>query len=142
MDTKRDGVLDFEEYVSAVALFRVGTTEDKIKLLFLMYEPATKTGALPREHFRLMLVDALMLAQREDVVPDDWLADQLELSQGMVEMALCQYTSSGGAAAVPNGTDKEQGGPGKMDLTEFVSFVKVEGSIQGLLNFLPSVIDV
>ena len=31
MDTKKDGVIDFEEFVSAVALFRIGTTEEKIK---------------------------------------------------------------------------------------------------------------
>ena len=31
MDTKRDHVIDFEEYVCAVALFRIGSTEDKIK---------------------------------------------------------------------------------------------------------------
>jgi hypothetical protein len=31
MDSKRDQVIDFEEYVCAVALFRAGSTEDKIK---------------------------------------------------------------------------------------------------------------
>jgi hypothetical protein len=31
MDTKKDGELDFEEFVSAIALFRVGTNEEKIK---------------------------------------------------------------------------------------------------------------
>ena len=31
MDSKRDQVIDFEEYVCAVALFRIGSTEAKIK---------------------------------------------------------------------------------------------------------------
>lgn len=31
MDAKRDSVIDFEEYVCAVALFRIGSTEEKIK---------------------------------------------------------------------------------------------------------------
>ena len=31
MDFKRDQVIDYEEYVCAVALFRIGSTEDKIK---------------------------------------------------------------------------------------------------------------
>jgi hypothetical protein len=47
IDTKKDGVVDFEEYVAAVALFRVGTTEEKIKVLYMMYEPS-KAGYLMR----------------------------------------------------------------------------------------------
>ena len=31
MDSKKNQVIDFEEYVCAVALFRAGSTEDKIK---------------------------------------------------------------------------------------------------------------
>lgn len=31
MDSKKDNVLDFEEYLCAVALFRAGSTEEKIR---------------------------------------------------------------------------------------------------------------
>ena len=31
IDTKKDNVIDFEEYVCAVALFRIGSTEEKIR---------------------------------------------------------------------------------------------------------------
>lgn len=31
IDTKKDGILDFEEYTCAVALFRTGNTEDKLR---------------------------------------------------------------------------------------------------------------
>jgi hypothetical protein len=31
VDSKKDGLIDFEEFLSAVALFRVGSIEDKIK---------------------------------------------------------------------------------------------------------------
>ena len=31
IDTKKDNVIDFEEYVCAVALFRIGNTEEKIR---------------------------------------------------------------------------------------------------------------
>jgi Ca2+-binding EF-hand superfamily protein len=31
IDTKKDDVIDFEEFLCAVAVFRLGTTEDKIK---------------------------------------------------------------------------------------------------------------
>jgi hypothetical protein len=31
VDLKKDNLIDFEEYVCAVALFRVGTTDDKIR---------------------------------------------------------------------------------------------------------------
>lgn len=30
-DTKKDGVIDFEEYLCAIALFRLGTADEKIK---------------------------------------------------------------------------------------------------------------
>lgn len=30
-DTKKDGVIDFEEYLCAIALFRLGSADEKIK---------------------------------------------------------------------------------------------------------------
>jgi len=123
MDTKKDGVLDVEEYISAVALFRVGSTEEKIKVLFAMYEPI-KEG-LPREQFRCMLVDATLVTIKNNNVQEDWLEDQRELSGAMVDMALQQFASS----------------TTHMDVHEFINFVKVEGAVQALLFFLPSLID-
>ena len=38
MDAKRDNVIDFEEYVCAVALFRIGSTEEKIKSELQMFQ--------------------------------------------------------------------------------------------------------
>ena len=159
MDTKRDGVLDFEEFLSAVALFRCGSTEEKIKVLFLMYEPSAKTGHLMREQLRQLLVDALMVAQRQDVSlaqTEEWIQDQAELSQGLVEMALAQFASAGSQQqqqpqqqqqqqqlqqSAPDGKGGGGTTAGALDLSEFVAFVSLEGSIQGLLGLLPTVID-
>jgi Ca2+-binding EF-hand superfamily protein len=44
VDTKCDNRIDFEEYVCAISLFRVGTKEDKVRLLFLMYDEGQKNG--------------------------------------------------------------------------------------------------
>lgn len=127
LDSKRDGYLDFEEYVSAIALFRVGTNEEKIKALFMMYEP-TKSY-LQRENLRYLLVDATLSVQKENTIgialQEQWIEDMKDLSIGMVEMAMNQFSSQ----------------DGKLDFQEFVAFVKVESSIQGLLNLLSNVID-
>lgn len=135
IDTKKDGVIDFEEYLSAIALFRIGTTEEKIMLLFLMYEPQ-KNGFLLSDNLRQMLVDATIIIQKNE--PSDykdkknqleqlehWIHEQLEISTCMTEMALQQFAQQ----------------QGKITLSEFISFVKVEGSIQQLLNKLPQLID-
>lgn len=127
MDTKKDGLIDIEEYVSALALFRVGSNEEKIKVLFLMYEPS-KNGTLPKDNFRQLLVDATLAVQKEDfdvAVTEVWLRDQADLADGMADMALQQFASQ----------------EGRIDLQEFISFVKVEGSVQGLLQLLPSIIE-
>jgi hypothetical protein len=68
IDSKKDNVIDIEEYISAIAMFRVGTLDEKIRgrcyckrlyrclaycwntllsVLFMMYEPA-KGGILTR----------------------------------------------------------------------------------------------
>jgi hypothetical protein len=31
MDSKKDNVIDIEEYISAIAMFRIGTLEEKIR---------------------------------------------------------------------------------------------------------------
>ena len=152
MDVKKDGVVDFEEFLCAVALFRVGSTEDKIKVLFLMYEPSAKSGCLMREQLRLLLVDSLILAQRQELplqLLQSWIEEQHELSQGMVDMALFQYSSEGASiSAAAAGVDKRGDGgssvgdAGRLDLAEFATFVALEGSIQGLLSFLPQILDI
>jgi Ca2+-binding EF-hand superfamily protein len=153
IDVKKDGLVDFEEFLCAVALFRVGSNEDKIKVLFLMYEPSAKTGCLMREQLRLLLVDSLLLAQRGQELPlpllQSWIEEQQELSQGMVDMALFQYSSEGvSISAAAAGVDKRGdggssvGGDGRLDLAEFATFVALEGSIQGLLSFLPQILDI
>ena len=135
IDTKRDGVVDFEEYLSAIALFRVGSTEEKIMLLFLMYEPQ-KNGYLLGENLRLMLVDATIVIQKNEPTDhkekknhldqlEHWIHEQLEISTCMTEMALQQFAQQ----------------QGKISSSEFTSFLKVEGSLQQLLVKLPQLID-
>jgi len=114
-----------------------------------MYEP-NKTGYLMREQLRKLLVDALMVAQRQDVPlaqAEQWIQEQSELSQGMVDMALMQFSSSSEAdAAAAAKAVAATGGAagtvgGSLSLAEFISFVALEGSIQGLLGLLPSIVD-
>ncbi len=128
MDGKKDNVIDFEEYVCAVALFRIGTTEEKIRVLFMMYEPF-KGMHLQKENVRRLLVDSTIAIQKESVpvgTLEQWIQDQLELSECMADMALQQFSAQ----------------DAKLDLQEFIAFVKVEGSVQGLLLLLPDAIDI
>lgn len=93
----------------------------------MMYEP-TKAGVLTREGFRQMLVDAMMAVQEGTVqlsLVEDWIEEQREISGGMADLALQQFAAQ----------------DGKLDLTEFVSFVKVEGSVQALLHELPRIFE-
>jgi Ca2+-binding EF-hand superfamily protein len=127
IDGKKDNVIDFEEYVCAVALFRIGTTEEKIRVLFLMYEPF-KGLHLTKESVRKLLVDATVAIQKEDIhvaTLELWIQEQMELSECMADMALMQFSAQ----------------DGKLELQEFITFVKVEGSVQGLLLQLPDAID-
>jgi Ca2+-binding EF-hand superfamily protein len=135
IDTKRDGLIDFEEYISAIALFRIGTTEEKIMLLYLMYEPQ-KNGYLLGENLRLMLVDATIVIQKNEPTDykdkknhldqlEQWIHEQHEISTCMTEMALQQFAQQ----------------QGKISSSEFISFLKVEGSLQQLLVKLPQLID-
>mmetsp|Transcript_18577 Transcript_18577/g.17896 ORF Transcript_18577/g.17896 Transcript_18577/m.17896 type:complete len:200 (+) Transcript_18577:238-837(+) len=127
VDLKKDNLIDFEEYVCAVALFRVGTTDDKIRVLFLMYEPFKGTHLL-RENLKKLLVDSTIAIQREAVPAstlETWINDQADLSDCMTDMALQQFAST----------------EAKLDLREFIAFVKVEGSLQGLLLLLPCIFD-
>ena len=77
-----------------------------------------------------------------------WIEEQRELSQGMVDMALYQYSAEGGSVLGGGNGDKRSDGSsalgdgGKLDLAQFANFVSLEGSIQGLLSMLPQVLDV
>ena len=66
-DTKKDNVLDFEEYISAICFFRINSTEDQIKMLYIMYDGGKSSGGLNRDNFRKLLVDATIISQREDI---------------------------------------------------------------------------
>ena len=95
MDGKKDNVLDFEEYVCAVALFRIGTTEEKIRVLFLMYEPF-KGLHLQKESLRRLLVDATVAIQKEEVpvaTLELWILEQIELSECMADMVTLLFFS-------------------------------------------------
>ena len=94
MDGKKDNVLDFEEYVCAVALFRIGTTEEKIRVLFLMYEPF-KGLHLQKESLRRLLVDATVAIQKEEVpvaTLELWILEQIELSECMADMVTLRFS--------------------------------------------------
>lgn len=126
IDTKKDGYIDYDEFACAVALFRIGGTEDKIKFLYLMYEP--KNGILPRDNLRTLLIDALLSVQDDSNplhVMEKWMSDQMELTDGMTDLALQQYAAN----------------PSRMDFNEFLSFIKIEGTIQTLLQKISMLID-
>ena len=96
MDGKKDNILDFEEYVCAVALFRIGTTEEKIRVLFLMYEPF-KGLHLQKESLRRLLVDATVAIQKEEVpvaTLELWILEQIELSECMADMVTLIFCHS------------------------------------------------
>eukprot|EP01031_Cornospumella_fuschlensis_P037941 gene37941-46094_t len=120
LDYKKDGVLDYEEYISAIALLRKGTIEDKAKLLLNMYDGSKNGGYLLKESLKQLLVDATLCMQKQHVnLPqlEEWLANIKQLSDALVEAALLQYSSTG-----------------RMDLQEFTNFLKVEGTVQSMVG--------
>lgn len=124
-DLKKDGVLDIEEYTCSMALFRFGSLEDKCKLLFGMYDAAKTGGCLNKDSLRQLLVDATVCLQKQDASLgnlETWIAGLKPLSEAMVESALLQYSLSGAQ---------------RLDLTEFLCFLKVESTLQGMLARLP-----
>jgi hypothetical protein len=128
MDMKKDNVLDLEEYLRSVALFRLGTVEDQIKLLYLMYDGSKSGGCLTRENFRQMLLDASVCTQKEEIAVDVlevWLADLSLLSDAMVQTAMVQFSSHSN----------------KLDVQELTAFVKMESSVQGLIPLMQALID-
>eukprot|EP00598_Pedospumella_elongata_P008564 CAMPEP_0184995712 /NCGR_PEP_ID=MMETSP1098-20130426/53720_1 /TAXON_ID=89044 /ORGANISM="Spumella elongata, Strain CCAP 955/1" /LENGTH=123 /DNA_ID=CAMNT_0027522015 /DNA_START=21 /DNA_END=389 /DNA_ORIENTATION=+ len=51
-DTKRDGVIDFEEYLCVVTVFRAGGAEEKMKCIYIMYEGIKSGGSMTKDNFR------------------------------------------------------------------------------------------
>ena len=112
IDSKRDGVIDFEEFVPFIVLFRIGNNEEKCRVLFNMYEP-NKNGQILKDNLRSLLVDSTIAVQKNIIAGpslEEWIADQKELSVTMTELVLMQFASQ----------------EGKLDFNEFVNFVKVE----------------
>jgi hypothetical protein len=50
LDIKKDGVIDFEEYLCAVTVFRSGTLDDKAKCKFLSYSRSVSSDHFIRRH--------------------------------------------------------------------------------------------
>eukprot|EP01041_Mallomonas_annulata_P008206 gene8206-16877_t len=128
IDTKKDNVLDFEEYVCAMGLFRFGSLEDKSRLLFLMYLPSKGGVNLLRENLRSLLKDANAVQQQnETALPtyESWIEDMNEIVDGMADMVLTQYAS----------TDN------RLTFSEFCAFVKVDGTVQSLMGTIGALIE-
>eukprot|EP01039_Chlorochromonas_danica_P006578 gene6578-7268_t len=131
-DMNKDGMLDVEEYVCAVALFRFGSLDEKCRFLLAMYDSAkggSSGGAIVRESLRQLLVDATVLANKRVVAlssQEDWIASLKPLSEAMVETVLFQYAT---------------GAANKLDFGEFVNFLKVESTVQGLLGTIPVILN-
>lgn len=128
IDAKKTGAIDFEDFLRAVALFRLGTVDDQIKLLYIMYDGSKSGGNLTKDNFKQMLVDATVCSQKEEVAIDMlemWLADIQLLSEAMVQTALVQFSSH----------------PTKMDVAELTAFVKIESTVQALIPLVQAVID-
>ena len=128
MDIKRRHSIDVEEFVRTVALFRLGTLEDKIKLLYLMYDGSKSGGCLTRDNFRQLLLDACVCTPKEEIpceTLESWLEDLSLLSDAMVQTAMVQFGSH----------------YNKLDVQEFTAFVKMESSVQGLIRLLQGLID-
>lgn len=123
LDSKKDNVIDIEEFVCGVALFRDGDVQELVKILYFMYE--SKTGGMTKESLRQLLVDSMLINRKDDISPilmESWIQEQYDLSDGMAELALYQYASN----------------LKSIDLNEFKSFFGIEGNLQNLLRILTS----
>lgn len=128
IDTKKDGVIDFEEFICASSLMKFGNPEEKVKLLFVMYSSVKQPGMLTRLNLQEMLRDSNASAQSASVPlasMETWIEDMLEVLETMVDMAILQYG----------------GGTDRLLFPEFFAFAKVEGSVQGLLSAIGNVLD-
>jgi Ca2+-binding EF-hand superfamily protein len=95
VDSKKDALIDFEEYLCALALFRFGTVDEKMKLLFILYEPTQKgiNGYIPRDVLCKLLRDSLQPAEsngESSKYYEEWSRNLVELIEGMADMVLVQ----------------------------------------------------
>ena len=82
IDQDGNGFISFREFLNMIVIFAKGSPEDKIKLMFDMYD-VDKSGQLSREEFRKML-KAMMELVNASVSPDqmDGLIDSMFTSAG------------------------------------------------------------
>ena len=82
IDQDGNGFISFREFLDMIVIFAKGSPEDKIKLMFEMYD-VDKSGQLSREEFRKML-RAMMELVNASVSPDqmDQLIDSMFASAG------------------------------------------------------------
>lgn len=128
IDTKKDNVIDFEEFLCASSVIKFGNPEERVKLIFVMYSNGKQPGILSSLSLQDMLQDCNASAQPATVPlanMERWLNDMKEILETMVDMVLLQYGA----------------GTGRLLFPEFFAFAKVEGSIQGLLSTIGSVLD-
>jgi Ca2+-binding EF-hand superfamily protein len=95
IDIKKDGVIDFEEYLCALILLRFGSPEEKLKLLFLMYDPYKGiNGYLTKESVKCLLIDAmssgLNRSSESSKFYDEWSENLEELPETMTDMVFFQ----------------------------------------------------
>ena len=82
IDQDGNGFVSFREFLNMIVIFAKGSPEDKIKLMFEMYD-VDKSGELSRDEFRKML-KAMMEMVSATVSPDqmDGLIDSMFTSAG------------------------------------------------------------
>ena len=82
IDQDGNGFISFREFLNMIVIFAKGSPEDKIKLMFDMYD-VDKSGQLSRDEFRKML-KAMMELVNASVSPDqmDGLVDSMFTSAG------------------------------------------------------------
>ena len=82
IDKDGNGFISFREFLNMIVIFAKGSPEDKIKLMFDMYD-VDKSGSLSRDEFRKML-KAMMELVNASVTPDqiDGLIESMFTSAG------------------------------------------------------------
>jgi len=82
IDQDGNGFVSFREFLDVIAIFSRGSPEDKLKLMFDMYD-VDKSGSLSREEFRGMLKGMMELV-KTSVNPDqlDQLIDSMFAAAG------------------------------------------------------------
>jgi Ca2+-binding EF-hand superfamily protein len=95
LDIKRDGFIDFEEYVIVTALFKFGTIESKLKFLLLMYDENFKNNGqeISKSELSLLLIDAFSIFNCEKDTQynfTEWVDDFKEIVEGLTDLIFFQ----------------------------------------------------